>query len=263
MTDTWDAKAYSRFLDLRTKPARDLLATIPHSFQPKIVYDLGCGPGNSTILLKERWPQADVFGLDSSPNMLAEARASYPDLNFIEDDIAKFKPAKKIDCLFANASLQWLDDHEILVPTLLKFLHPGGVLAIQMPNNFHTPAHQLIIQVLQQQPAWQHLLKNLRYKKMSEPLYNLTWYYDLLTQAKAKHLQLWETIYYQEMSNYQEIFTWVKGSVLRPVLSNMDSKVEAQFTQAYIDAISKEYFFQTNGKILFPFRRIFMLGFKS
>src|SRR5205814_7169981 len=121
MSDTWNSEIYSQFLDLRTRPARDLLSIIPNSFQPKTVYDLGCGPGNSTALLKERWPYAVVVGVDSSPNMLKAAKAAYPNLEFIQDDIALFESAEKIDCLFANASLQWLNHHETLIPRLLKF----------------------------------------------------------------------------------------------------------------------------------------------
>src|SRR3990167_7891622 len=114
MMDSWNAKTYSQFLNLRTRPARDLLSGIPDSLQPKTVYDLGCGPGNSTILLKNRWPHAKIIGLDSSLNMLEKAKASYPDIDFVKADIANFSPPEKIDFLFANASLQWVDEHKIL-----------------------------------------------------------------------------------------------------------------------------------------------------
>src|SRR5688572_4859901 len=112
---SWNAKDYSQFLDLRTQPSRDLLAAIPDSFQPRTVYDLGCGPGNSTVLLKDRWPHANVIGMDSSSDMLHEAKHTYPDIEFEKGDIAGFSPKEKIDCLFANASLQWLDHHEVLI----------------------------------------------------------------------------------------------------------------------------------------------------
>ena len=262
MTDTWDAKLYGQFLDLRTRPARDLLSAIPTSFQPKIVYDLGCGPGNSTILLKERWPYAHVVGLDSSNDMLKKARSSYPDINFINVDIATFSPTEKIDCLFANASLQWLNEHEILFPRLLKWMNFGGMFGIQMPNNFHSPSHQVIIRLLQNKEAWQLYLKNLRYGIRTEPLYKLPWYYELLTKTGANSLQLWETEYFQEMSSYEDIFDWVKGTGLRPVISMMDMATQAQFAKAYVSAISKEYSLQSNDKILLPFRRMFMVGFK-
>lgn len=263
MTDSWNAKIYSQFLDLRTRPARDLLYAIPDSFQPKTVFDLGCGPGNSTILLKNRWPHAKIVGLDSSNDMLEEAKASYPDIEFIKGDIADFSPREKIDCLFANASLQWLDDHQFLIPKLVKFLNNNGILAIQMPNNFHLPSHQVTIKILQNNTEWQPLLRKLRYGTLTEPLYKLSGYYDVLTKSGLVALQLWETEYFQEMADYQEIFNWVKGTGLRPVLSAMDSKNQEQFSAAYIKAITDKYPLQANKKILLPYRRIFMLGYMS
>lgn len=262
MIDSWNAKTYSQFLDLRTRPARDLLSAIPDSFQPKTVYDLGCGPGNSTILLKDRWPHAKIVGLDSSLDMLEEAKVSYPDINFIKGDIAHFSPIEKIDCLFANASLQWLGEHEILIPKLLQFINFGGAFGIQMPNNFHSPSHQVIIRILQNNAAWQPFLENLRYEILTEPLYKLPWYYDLLTKSGASSLQLWETEYFQEMSDHQEIFDWVKGTALRSVLSAMDTENQAQFANAYVKAIAKKYPLRANNKILLPYRRIFMVGYK-
>lgn len=260
MNDTWNSEIYSQFLDLRTRPARDLLAAIPNSFQPKTVYDLGCGPGNSTALLKERWPHAVVVGLDSSLNMLQAAKAACPNLKFIQEDIALFTPAEKIDCLFANASLQWLDHHETLIPRLCKFINPGGVLAIQMPNNFHSPSHQTGIQVLQSRASWQPLIKKLRHGLRYEPVYQLPWYYDLLVKAGIDHPILWETEYFQEMPDYQDIFAWAKGTYLRPILSAMDEENAGQFTEAYIKAIAKEYRLQANQKILLPFRRVFIVA---
>lgn len=260
--DAWNAKTYAQFLDLRTQPARDLLSAILPSFHPKTIYDLGCGPGNSTVLLKERWPHAIIIGLDNSPDMLKEARASYPDITFMQGDIAQFAPMQKIDCLFANASLQWLDYHDSLIPRLLQAVSAGGAFAIQMPNNFHSPSHQTTIHLLENHPTWQPFLKRLRYGILTEPLYKLTWYYDLLTKAGAHSLRLWETEYFQEMSDYQGIFDWVKGTGLRPILMTMDQATQIEFAKAYVKAIKNKYPLQANNKILLPFKRIFMLGYK-
>ncbi len=95
MKDLWNSKIYSQFLDLRTRPARDLLSAIPDLFQPRIVYDLGCGPGNSTGLLKNRWPHAKIVGVDSSEDMLKEAKIIYPDIEFVKSDIKNFDPIEK------------------------------------------------------------------------------------------------------------------------------------------------------------------------
>lgn len=261
MSDLWNAKTYSQFLDLRTRPARDLLAAVPESFQPNIVYDLGCGPGNSTILLKERWPQAAVIGIDSSLDMLKEAKETYPHLQFIQEDIANFSPDEPIDFLFANASLQWLNEHNLLIPKLLGLLNPKGGFALQIPNNFHAPSHQIALQLLQDNVHWQPLLKKLPFGHLTEPFYNLSHYYDWLTQAKASHLQLWETEYWQEMTDYRAIFNWIKGTGLHPALSVMDTNHQNQYAEAYIEAIAKVYPLQANHKILFPYRRMFMVGF--
>lgn len=260
MTDIWDAKTYCEFLDLRTRPARDLLSAIPSSLNPHIVYDLGCGPGNSTALLKNRWPDARVTGLDSSADMLKEAKTAWPDISFIQADIANFEADEKIDCLFANASLQWLDNHETVIPNLLRFLKPGGVFAIQMPNNFHSPSHQLIIKVLQGNAAWQPLLNNLIYGVCTEPLYQLPWYYDVLTKADVGSLQLWETEYFQEMAGYEAIFDWLKGTGLRPVLSVMDRGDQTLFASLLVKALAKAYTMQANQRVLLPYRRVFMVG---
>ena len=193
--------------------------------------------------------------------MLDEAKNAYPDLVFIKGDIANFTSPEKMDCLFANASLQWLEDHEKLIPQLLQFLNPHGVMGIQMPNNFHAPSHQVTIRILQNNNTWQPLLKHLRYGLLTKPLYSASWYYDLLTKSGMTSVQVWETEYFQEMTDYQEIFYWVKGTALRPVLAALDTDDQMTFADAYVKAIAKEYPRQANNKILLPFRRIFMLGF--
>ena len=130
-----------------------------------------------------------------------------------------------------------------------------------MPNNFHSPSHQVAIGILQSNTAWQPFLKNLRYSILTEPLYQLPWYYDLLIKSGASSLQLWETEYFQEISDYQGIFDWVKGTGLRPILSAMDVDNQTTFANAYVKAIAKEYPLQANKKVLLPFRRIFMVGY--
>ncbi len=263
MEDIWNAQIYSQFLELRTRPAHDLLNAIPSTFQPNIVYDLGCGPGNSSILLKQRWASAKIVGLDSSVDMLNKAQSTYADITFIQGDIAHFTSPEKIDCIFANASLQWLSDHRSLFPKLLGLLNSGGILAIQMPNNFHLPTHQVIIQLLQSHQEWKPFLKLLIHGELSKPLYYLPSYYDLLSTSSSYPLYLWETTYYQEMEHVQAIFDWVKGTGLRPILSSMNESDAQLFSKKYIQEISNEYRLQKNNKILLPFQRIFMIGIKK
>jgi trans-aconitate 2-methyltransferase len=136
----WSAEQYLKFADERTRPARDLLAQVPLD-HPRLVYDLGCGPGNSTELLIERFPQARVVGIDSSPDMLARARRSLPKAEFVEGDLKDWQPGEKTDLLFANAVFQWVPDHVHVLQRLMTALRKDGVLAVQMPDNLNEPSH--------------------------------------------------------------------------------------------------------------------------
>ena len=140
---TWDPLEYLKFADYRLRPALDLLAQISLD-SPRTVYDLGCGPGNITRLLGERWPGAAVTGVDSSSEMLIRARQEAPDVTFLQADIAQWSPPAPAHLLFSNATLHWLDDHRRLLPRLVAQLAPGGVLAVQMPRNHDAPSHLLI-----------------------------------------------------------------------------------------------------------------------
>ncbi len=141
--EDWRPEDYLRFNDERSRPARDLLARIPLK-APELVYDLGCGPGNSTALLQEAYPKATVVGLDTSAAMLAKARNDLPQVQFLEADIASWPGDPNADLLYANASFQWVPDHASVLLRLLKGLKAGGVLALQMPDNLNEPSHRLM-----------------------------------------------------------------------------------------------------------------------
>ena len=142
----WSARQYLKFEDERTRPPRDLLAQVPLR-EPQRVVDLGCGPGNSTELLIERFPGATVIGLDSSPDMLRQARERLPKCTFVQGDLATWMPQDRTDLLFGNAVFQWLPEHPKVLARLLQSLAPGGVLAVQMPDNTNEPALMLMEKV--------------------------------------------------------------------------------------------------------------------
>ncbi len=148
---SWDAEHYLRFADERTRPARDLLAQIA-IVAPQRVVDLGCGPGNSTALLRERWPDAALEGLDSSQDMLAAARRDYPGIAFVAGDIAAWSPVEPYDVVFSNAALQWVGSHAELLPRLIAAVKPGGVLAVQMPRNHDFATHALMRRIAAEGP---------------------------------------------------------------------------------------------------------------
>lgn len=142
----WNPSLYLQFDAERTRPAADLLSRIAH-LQVEHAVDLGCGPGNSTRLLRAAWPLATIVGIDNSPAMLVQAAQALPDCEFIDADIARWRPAQPPDVIYANASLQWLTDHETLFPHLVNQLADNGTLAVQMPDNWQEPSHTLMRQV--------------------------------------------------------------------------------------------------------------------
>lgn len=145
----WDPSLYLQYSAERTRPAAELLARVPLADITSGV-DLGCGPGNSTALLKQRWPSAQIAGVDNSPAMLEEARQVLPDCHFVEADIRHYKPDQPLSLIYANASLQWIPDHYHLLPHLVSLLQLNGVLAVQMPDNWLEPTHALMREV-----AWE------------------------------------------------------------------------------------------------------------
>lgn len=264
MPDTWNAENYLKFTELRTRSAKDLLASLPEEFNPKTVHDLGCGPGNSTVLLKKCFGNAQVYGLDDSASMLNQARLNHSDINFIECDISQYTPADgtKVDLIFANSALQWVKNHHKLLPNLVNALNMGGIIAIQMPNNFHLPNHQIIVELLRGHPKWSVLLASLRYGELKQPFFDCADYYRTLTTAGLSKVDCWQTDYFHVMDSHAQIFDFAQSTALSPVLPNLNTSDQIKFKQLYIKALSKHYPPQTDGKILLKFTRMFVVGYK-
>ena len=240
--------------DLRTRPALDLLARIPAE-DPKVIYDLGCGPGNSTAPLKARWPDARVIGLDNSESMLERARANHPELEFVLGDIAEFAPEAPADVIFANASIHWVYDHEALFRRLLDALRPGGCIAVQQPNNFRAPSHTLIGDIASEEPYREQLLSRLVGDFVQAP----SFYHGLL-RAVCDHVDVWETICQQALQGEDAVFEWVRGTALLPVERHLDALDFDEFVAIYKKRLREAYPVAPDGLVLFPFRRMFVVG---
>jgi trans-aconitate 2-methyltransferase len=253
--EDWSARQYLKFEDDRTRPPRDLLAQVPLR-QPRRVVDLGCGPGNSTELLVERYAEAEISGLDSSPDMLRKARERLPQCKFIEAEIATWSPDPGTDLLFANAVMQWLPDHTAILRRLLEALPSGGVLAVQMPDNTHEPALMFQREVGQSGPwADDPEIKTAARDDLPTP----EAYYDLLKPA-CTHIDIWHSVYNHVMASPQAIVEWFKGSSLQPFLSPLDAAAKAKFLAAYTDKIVGAYKPRYDGKVLLRFPRLFIVA---
>jgi trans-aconitate 2-methyltransferase len=250
----WDPDRYLAFADLRLRPALDLLARVPAD-APASVVDLGCGAGNVTRLLKQRWPQAHITGIDGSPEMLAKAGADAADIDWHEADIEGWRPATAPDVLYSNAALHWLSDHDRLFPRLFAMVAAGGALAVQMPRNPDAPVQRLMEEVARDGPWWDALAPVLRSDPVAEPGF----YYDLLAPA-ASRVELWETTYCQVLSGDNPVVDWVKGSRLRPLLAALDEPRRGEYEAEYAARVRAAYPKRADGTTLFPFHRLFLIA---
>jgi trans-aconitate 2-methyltransferase len=253
--EDWSARQYLKFEDERTRPPRDLLAQVPLS-APRLAVDLGCGPGNSTELLLERYPDAQVVGLDSSPDMLRKARERLPSCTFVEADIATWTVDPRADLLFANAALQWIPDHLELMRRLLEALPAGGVLAVQMPDNTREPSHLLQREVAAAGPWADNPDVQAAARGDLPPPET---YYDLLRPACTR-IDIWHSIYNHVMATPQAIVEWFKGSALQPYLAPLDAAMRIRFLDAYTEKIAAAYKPRVDGKVLLRFPRLFIVA---
>ncbi len=256
MPDTWNPELYRRFETQRTQPARDLLARVPLD-RPRFVVDLGCGPGNSTELLAQRFPDATVLGVDSSAAMLASARERLPSLQFQQGDIADWTPQSAPDLIYANAALHWVGDHATLVPRLFGLLAPGGVLAVQVPDNREEPSHRLMREVAAAGP-WASALAGAADRLGVLPA---TAYYNLLA-GRGGEVEVWRTVYYHPMDTPGAIVDWVKSTGLQPFLTPLSEAERPEFLKRYEAAVAANYPVQADGKRLLLFPRIFFVATK-
>ncbi len=255
MVADWNARLYLKFEDERTRPARDLVAQIPLEAAHRVV-DLGCGPGNSTELLAHRFPEAEVIGIDTSADMLATARARMPHTTFIEADVGSYRLDPPADVILANAVLQWVPDHAALFPHLMSQLTPGGVLAVQMPDNLNEPTHAGMRAVAADGPWAPALVQAAAARTVLPPVVH---YYDLLSRH-AVQVDIWRTVYHHPLANAAAIVEWMKGTGLRPFLDPLSDTLKAGFLAAYEARLAQDYPPRADGRVLLAFPRLFLVA---
>jgi trans-aconitate 2-methyltransferase len=251
----WDAKQYLKFSEERSRPFFDLLGQV-HRHDIRSIVDLGCGPGSLTQTLIERWPDARVIGVDSSPEMLAKATPlSIPGrLDFVEADIGTWSSEEPVDLIVSNAALHWVSDHGRLLSRLAKILKPGGVLAVQMPHRFETPAQKAIEETVSD-PQWAAPLAGIGLHR--ESVMPLSWYVERLLDLGFT-VNAWETTYIHVLTGENPVVEWLKGTALRPLLERLGKERQA-FLKAL--AIRLKATYPAKGHVtLFPFPRLFFVA---
>ncbi len=256
----WNPYQYLKFSEERTQPCRDLAARVS---VPNVrhVIDLGCGPGNSTQVLAERWPDAEITALDSDVGMIDAAIQAHPHRRWIVGDIAKWAAEEEhqFDVVFSNAALQWLPDHATLYPKLFARVAPAGALAVQIPSSLDRPAHRLLREMAASL-AWRRWFPTGRVRNWHS--HDSAFYYDLLAPL-ASRVELWEAEYYHVLPDAQAVVEWYKGTGMRAYLQAIEEEPErARFVAEYLEKIRAAYPPRPDGKILFSFLRIFLIAYR-
>lgn len=252
---TWSPEQYLKFAGERTRAARDLLAQVALK-DPKLVYDLGCGPGNSTELLVEAYPQARVIGMDSSPEMLEQARKALPQVIFEQGDLSTWTPKEQADLLYSNATFQWVPDHLRVLQKLLGGMKPGAALAVQMPDNRRQPSH-VVMEEAGEGTSYAAKLKGKARGDMPTPAD----YYAAL-KPLCSAFDVFHITYNFALQGAAGIVEWVKGTGLRPFLEALTPDEQRDYLARYQKLIARAYPEQSDGKVLLHFPRIFIVATK-
>lgn len=253
----WNASHYLRYGSERTRAAADLVARI-NLDAPRNIADLGCGPGNSTSLLWQRWPESTVLGIDNSPEMIDAARTAFSERQWLLCDVGNWNPHHSFDLVYSNAALQWLPNHDELLRGLFERVIEGGALAFQIPSSTYAAVRELIFDISRNSQWDARMSKPRSILTMESPAF----YYDTLV-SDAVSLDLWETEYMHVLESKSAIVDWIASTGLRPFLDALDTDVErVAFTKELQQRVEKTYNVQSDGRVLFPFRRTFVIAYR-
>jgi trans-aconitate 2-methyltransferase len=250
---TWDPERYLTFADERGRPFVELLARVGAD-RPTEVVDLGCGPGNLTTLLRARWPDARIRGLDASPEMIDRARAVDDSIEFEVADLRVWTArADPVDVLVSNATLQWIPGHVDLLPALAGTVRPGGWLAFQVPGNFDEPSHTIRRDLAAEAPYADHT-RDVAVPSSHDPEV----YLEALA-ALGLTVDAWETTYLHVLTGPDPVYTWVSGTGARPTLQALPDDLRPEFEAEFRRRL-REAYPERDGRVVLPFRRIFVVG---
>ncbi|CAI6332144.1 unnamed protein product [Periconia digitata] len=272
----WSAQQYLKFDTERTRPVYDLVGQIASHLSdvssPRI-YDLGCGPGNSSSVLLSAFPGAKLTGMDNSPDMLLKARSTLPDAEFVEGDLSSFAPGNDADLIFSNAAIHWLRSPQ-RIPSLVRMfegLKKGGILAFQIPDNYTERSHALMRTVaLTPSQPWSQYFADARVGDLQDskrpdldPIEAPSAFYNAFA-SEAATVNIWRTTYQHVLKDVPAIVEWVKGTGLQPFLHLIpEEEARKEYVKAYERELKNAYPELVDGKVLLAYPRLFVLAVKS
>ncbi len=252
----WDPQLYLKYKNERTQPSIDLVSKINIDNPLKII-DIGCGPGNSTQILFQRWPESLITGVDNSPQMIEKAKSDYPKHEWILSDALYLDSKIKYSIVFSNATIQWIPNHKELILKLFNMLEINGVLAIQVPMFRDMPLGKSI-EVVANKSKWN------QYTKGCVDLFtynNYSFYYNVLAPL-SKTIDIWETSYIHILDSQKAILEWIRSTGMKPYLDRLENdEMKNEFEMNVLEEIINNYPVQNNGKVLFSFKRLFFIAY--
>ena len=250
----WDPDQYLAYADERALPFHHLVAAVAH-LRPARILDVGCGSGALTATLLERWPGAEIHGIDSSSEMieLARRRAVPHRLNVELADVMSFSPEGSFDLIVSNACLHWIEDHHRLLGHLVSLMAPTATLAFQVPANHDRPSHTILDELCSSK-AWRALLGSRPPVNVRSP----GWYADRL-QGFGFRTTTWQTTYLHRLEGGDPVLEWVRGTTLRLILDRLDEEQTETFLSEYGARLRRAYP-QRDGVTVFPFTRVFVVA---
>jgi trans-aconitate 2-methyltransferase len=255
----WSPEAYLKYGNERTQPSIDLVSRIKINYSPRNIIDIGCGPGNSGKILADRWPNARLLGIDSSPAMIEKAKADFPRHEWLLKDAATFSPEGTFDIVFSNATIPWIPNHETLLSRFCAMLSENGVLAFQTPLFRDMPVSEAIETVAQRMP-WR--AKTAACKALFT-FHDFRFYYDIVA-SKLPAVELWETTYLHVVESRRSIIEWIKSTGMKPYLDSLSNDNEKmEFEKEVLEQLIPNYPQAKNGNVLFPFKRLFVIGYNA
>lgn len=253
----WNPDLYMKFKSERTQPSIDLISKIDQ-LDPKVIIDIGCGPGNSTQALMNRWPKSKITGLDGSATMINKAKQDYPHQKWIVADASTYESETKFDIVFSNAAVQWIPNHENLLSKFHDLLSDKGAIAIQIPLFWDMPLGKII----------DNVAKDDRWKTQTGDvsrlftIHDYSFYYNQLSNFFNK-IDIWETKYMHVLDSHESILEMIRSTGLKPYLEKLiNVSDQNEFEKIVLAGIKKEYPIQSNGKVILPFNRFFLIGYK-
>jgi trans-aconitate 2-methyltransferase len=253
----WNPELYLKFDKERTQPSIDLVSRIDFD-KPEKIIDIGCGPGNSTQILALKWPDSHITGIDNSPNMIKKAKNDYPKQDWRILDVSTDEFYEKFDIVFSNATIQWIPDHTKLLRKFYNLLSDKGVIAVQIPMFWDMPLGKAISRIA----------TNNRWDSVTNgvidlfTIHNYSFYYDNLSEL-CHSIDIWESDYIHILDSQLSILKMIRSTGLKPFLERLGSDSDKKdFEEMVLKEIIKDYPLQKNGKVLFPFKRLFFIAKK-